>query len=111
MTTFACVQMNRDNDYDGDDGDSENGSLSFNEDGHAAENYMSLDESYSGNQGEDDDNEDMDIDDSYAESGSQMEVEGFYELNIFDNDMDESDVYASNDELEQRTRGWPKREQ
>ena len=27
-----------------------------------------------------------------------MDVEGFYELNIFDNNMDESDVYASNDE-------------
>ena len=27
-----------------------------------------------------------------------MDVEGFYELDIFDNNMDESDVYASNDE-------------
>ena len=35
--------------YDGDDGGSEDGSLSLDEDEHDGENYMSLDESYSGN--------------------------------------------------------------
>ena len=34
---------------DGDDGGSEDGSLSLDEDEHDGENYMSLDESYSGN--------------------------------------------------------------
>ena len=41
--------MDRDNDYDRDDGDNKDGSLSFREDGDTAENYMSLDEFYNGN--------------------------------------------------------------
>ena len=35
--------------YDSDDGGSEDGSLSLDEDEHGREYYMSLDESYSGN--------------------------------------------------------------
>nr|XP_040245952.1 protein PFC0760c-like [Aegilops tauschii subsp. strangulata] len=81
--------------YYGDDGCSEDGSLSLDEDEHDGENYMSLDESYSGNVGGDDDNEDMDVDDSYAESGSHMDVEGYYEWNFFDDANDENDIDAS----------------
>lgn len=47
---------------------------------------------------DDDDSEDMEIDDSYAESASQMDADGYYERNIFDDDGDESDVNASYDE-------------
>ncbi|XP_040249298.1 protein FAR-RED IMPAIRED RESPONSE 1-like [Aegilops tauschii subsp. strangulata] len=45
--------------------------------------------------GGDDDNEDMDLDDSYAESGSHMEVEGYYEWNFFDDANDQNDIDAS----------------
>ncbi|XP_044443948.1 prostatic spermine-binding protein-like isoform X2 [Triticum aestivum] len=81
--------------YDGDDGGREDGSLSLDEDEHGGGNYMSLDESYSGNVGGDNDNDDMDVDDSYAENGTHMDVEGYYEWNLFDDANDENDVDAS----------------
>nr|XP_045088153.1 uncharacterized protein LOC123496851 [Aegilops tauschii subsp. strangulata] len=86
--------------YDGDDGGSEDGSLSLDEDEHDGENYMSLDESYSGNIRGDDDNEDMDVDDSYAESGSHGEVGGACE-NDDDADGDECNFDSGYDEYQQ----------
>ncbi|XP_044366150.1 uncharacterized protein [Triticum aestivum] len=63
----------------------------------AEENYMSLDESYSGNRHGDDD-DDMDIDDSFDESALRMDEDGDFVRNIVDDESDKSHIDASHDD-------------
>lgn len=90
--------MEQETRYASDDSGSENGSSSLNANEPPGDNYMSQDESYSGNVHANDDNEEYDIDEqSYAESASQINADGDNERNTLDDDSDESDVDASYD--------------
>ncbi|XP_044321604.1 protein FAR1-RELATED SEQUENCE 11-like [Triticum aestivum] len=95
---LAVVQeLEEEGDYDGDDYGEDNKTSSRNMDEPREENYMSLDESYSGNQHGDDD-DDMDIDDSFAESALRMDEDGDFVRNIVDDESDKSHVDASHDD-------------
>ncbi|XP_048540274.1 protein FAR-RED IMPAIRED RESPONSE 1-like [Triticum urartu] len=94
----AVQELEEEGDYDGDDYGEDNETSSLNMDEPAEENYMSLDESYSGNRHGDDDDDDMDIDDSFAESALRMDEDGDFVRNIVDDESDKSHVDASHDD-------------
>ncbi|KAE8785413.1 hypothetical protein D1007_40902 [Hordeum vulgare] len=77
-STTDSLLIDQDNTgYAGDDSSSEDESSSLNANKSLGHNYMSQDESYSGNVHANDDNDDYDIDDqSYAESGTQTDEHG-----------------------------------
>ncbi|XP_048574232.1 protein FAR1-RELATED SEQUENCE 5-like [Triticum urartu] len=93
----AVQELEEEGDYHGDEYGEDNGTSSLNMDEPAEENYMSLDESYSGNR-HDDDVDDMDIDDSFAESALRMDEDGDFVRNIVDDESDKSHVDASHDD-------------
>ncbi|XP_073363086.1 protein FAR1-RELATED SEQUENCE 5-like, partial [Aegilops tauschii subsp. strangulata] len=96
---LADVQeLEEEGDYDGGDYGEDNETSSLNMGEPAEENYMSLDESYSGNRHGDDDDDDMDIDDSFAESALRMDENGDFVRNIVDDESDKSHVDASHDD-------------
>ncbi|KAE8813825.1 hypothetical protein D1007_09017 [Hordeum vulgare] len=106
---FPGLLIEQDNTgYAGDDSSSEDESSSLNANKSLGHNYMSQDESYSGNVHANDDNDDYDIDDqSYAESGIQGGVDGPNGNDEHVGDLD-FDLDIGYDEYQQETldRHW-----
>ncbi|KAE8788907.1 putative LRR receptor-like serine/threonine-protein kinase [Hordeum vulgare] len=85
--------------YAGNDCSSEDGSSSLNANKSPRHNYMSQDESYSGNMPANDDNDDYDIDEqSYVESGTQRKTDGDTEPRTLYDDNDEDDDNNEDDD-------------
>ncbi|XP_073362989.1 protein FAR1-RELATED SEQUENCE 5-like [Aegilops tauschii subsp. strangulata] len=91
----SCL-MEQETGYASDDSGSDNGSSSLNANQPPGDNYMSQDESYSGNLHGNDDDEEYAIDEQfYADSVSQINAHGDNKHNNIDDDNAESKVDAS----------------